>query len=232
MTVRRLPQATHPFQFVTQVNLVELTGCKAKNLLELLAYLKEASPSVIYYHTHHFLKQHQFLSPEPPNDFAFWVTNVLQEDRLGEKLAAIDTVQFRSIQALGQKIIDVIETHIEAGESQRSVPDGEEFHFRKSIGFILPTSYQANNLEEFYECLKKISIHSIYHHIFESRLRLEKGQNDFSNWLTNELGEMDLAKSIARLDPYTQTFEGLRERLIDLVDMRIRESGGETSHAS
>jgi hypothetical protein len=31
--------------------------------------------------------QHQKLSPEPPNDFAHWVTTALQEDELGERLA-------------------------------------------------------------------------------------------------------------------------------------------------
>ena len=44
--------------------------------------------------------QHQYLSPEPPNDFAYWVSNVLQEDRLGEQLAAIDLIQFRNKQLL------------------------------------------------------------------------------------------------------------------------------------
>jgi hypothetical protein len=51
-------------------------------------------PSVVFQHTHHFLVQHQELSPEPPNDFAYWVATVLQEDELGERLAAVDTVRF------------------------------------------------------------------------------------------------------------------------------------------
>ncbi len=227
-----LTQATHPFQFETQVNLVKLTGRQAKNLQELITYLKEASPSVIYYHTHHFLKQHQFLSPEPPNDFAFWVTNVLQEDRLGEKLAAIDTVRFGSIHELGKKIVDLIEQYLESRGSDRKAPEGEEFHFRESIGFILSTPYQAHDLESFAEGVKKVSAHSLYHHIFEARLRLEKGQNDFSKWLTDELGEKQLAKSIARLDPYTHTSEGLRERMLELVVTRIQELTAGESHAS
>jgi hypothetical protein len=218
-----LVQATHPFQFVTETNLVQLTGWRATNLQELLTHLKVASPSVIYYHTHHFLKQHQFLSPEPANDFAYWITNVLQEDRLGEKLAAIDTVRFGSIQELGQKIIDLIEHHLASRVSQRTAPEGEEFHFRKSVGFIFPIPYQAHDLETFATCIKKVGAHSIYHHIFEARMRLEKGENDFSNWLTSELGERDLAKAISRLDPYTQTSEGLKDRIIDLVEIRIKK---------
>lgn len=210
-------KAVHPFQFFTQVNLVKLTGKQAKNLPELLALLKEASPSAIYFHTHHFLKQHQFLSPEPPNDFAFWVTNVLQEDRLGEKLTAIDTVQFGSIPELGDKIIGLIEKFLHSGGSSRSAPEGEEFHLRESIGFVLSTPYQAHDLGSFSDCVKKVSVHSLYHHIFEARLRLGKGQNDISAWLAQELGERKLAEAIARLDPYTYTLEGLRGRILELV---------------
>lgn len=227
-----LKKADHPFRFSTQLNLIELTGRRARTLAELLDYLKQAATSVIYHHTHHFLKQHQFLSPEPTNDFAYWVTNVLQEDRLGERLAAIDTIQFHSVKALGDKIIKVMDDYMKERGSTRVAPEGEEFHFMKSRGFVLSTPYVANDLIEFRECVNKISVRSLYHHIFDARIRLEKGVNDFSRWLENEMDEKVLAHSIARLDPYTQTLEGLRHKIIRLLDMRIAylSQGGE--HAS
>ena len=77
-----------PFVFKTQLSLVETMGLKARDLMELCRHLKEAPGASIYYHTHHFLQQHQFLTPEPPNDFAYWVTHVLQEDLIGEKVIA------------------------------------------------------------------------------------------------------------------------------------------------
>lgn len=218
-----LAKAVHPFQFSTQLNLVQLTGLRARNLEELLAHLKGSSASVIYHHTHHFLKQHQFLSPEPTNDFAYWVTNVLQENRLGERLAAIDTVRFHSIRALGDKIIETIERFLKERGSSRVSPEGEEFHFMKSIGFVLPTPYIAGDLKEFSECLAKVSLFSLYHHIFDARIRLEKGDNDFSNWLMNELKEDRLAKTLSKVDPYTQTLDGLRRKIIWLINNRINE---------
>src|SRR5258706_7298562 len=148
MTLKR---TENPFRFVTQVNLIELTGWKAKNLDELVHYLKISTGSVIYHHTHHFLKQHQFLSPEPPNDFAYWVTNVLQEDRLGEQLAAIDTVRFSSLKALREALINTIERYLARGRSTRVAPDGEEFHFMKARSFVFHTPYIATTLEEFAE---------------------------------------------------------------------------------
>lgn len=225
-------RAEHPFQFVTQASLIELTGLRANDIYQLLEHLKSVSGSVLYYHTHHFLKQHQFLSPEPPNDFAYWVTNVLQEDRLGEQLAAIDTIRFSSLKALQESIIGTIERYLAKGRSTRTAPEGEEFHFMKAKSFVWPTSYQASTLAEFIDVIRKISPYSLYHHIFESRLRLEKGTNDFSFWLETELGENKLARAIARLDPYTQPLEGLRKQILRLGQTRAVEQTQEATHAT
>lgn len=227
-----IKQSVHPFRFVTQANLVELTGARAHSIRELLDYLKTASGAVVYYHTHHFLKQHHFLSPEPPNDFAFWVTNVLNEDKLGEQLAAIDTVRFPSVTALQEKIVATLEKYLTAERPLRYASAGDEFHFMKSKSFVLPTPYVACNLEEFLDCIKKISIYSLYHHMFEARMRLGRETNDFSYWLENELAEGALAKSIKQLDPYTQTLEGLRQRIVSITAAQLgkRNQGG--SYAS
>ncbi len=220
------------FHFVTQTSLIELTGLRAVDIYELLQHLKTVPPSVIYYHTHHFLKQHQFLSPEPPNDFAYWVTGVLQEDRLGEQLAAIDTVRFSSLKSLREALTGTIERYLAKGRSTRVAPDGEEFHFMKARSFVMKTSYQASSLQEFSEVIQKISLNSLYHHMFEARLRLEKGTNDLSLWLETELGETALAKMIARLDPYTLPLDGLRDRIVRLTKARLAAQPSEAVHVS
>jgi hypothetical protein len=224
--------AINPFHFVTQTSLIELTGLRARDIYELQQHLKTVPPSVLYYHTHHFLKQHQFLSPEPPNDFAYWVTNVLQEDRLGEQLAAIDTVRFSSLKSLREALVGTIERYLAKGRSTRVAPDGEEFHFMKARSFVLATPYVVSTLEEFGEAIQKISLNSLYHHMFEARLRLEKGTNDFSLWLETELGEKGLAKTIARLDPYTLPLNSLRDTIVRLTKTRLLERAKEISHGS
>ncbi len=215
-------RAQHPFRFVTQFDLVEVTGLRAHTLAELLTHLKSAPGSVFYYHTHHFLKQHQFLSPEPPNDFAYWVSHVLQEHRLGEQLAAIDTVRFSTIRELADKIVEVIERYLSKNVVTSKAWDGAEFHLMKSQSFVLPTSYQASTLSEFIEGIKKIGSLSLYHHIFQARLRVGKESNDLSKWLESELGEKSLAKAISKLDPYTQTLESLRERILFFATSRLK----------
>lgn len=215
--------AKDPFVFYTRLHLSELTGLRASTLGQLLELIKEVNGSCIYHHTHRFLQQHQHLSPEPPNDFAYWVTEVLGEDELGERLASIDVIQFTTIRSLREKIVATIEKYLNDNllAKVRFSREGEEFHFIKSVSFVLPTNYVAYDLKGFIDILSRITIDSIYYHIFEARLRLEKNTNDFSNWIGTSIGDEKLAKEISKLDPYTFTLEGLRNKVIKIVKRRI-----------
>lgn len=226
--MQELTKAKEPFGFQTRLHLSELTGLKASTLSQLLERIKNVPGSCIYHHTHKFLQQHQYISPEPPNDFAYWVSEVLGEDELGETLASIDTVQYGTIRLLRDKITESISEYLEHNESasRKFARKGEEFHFIKAMSFVLPTHYVATDLAEFAEILGRITIDSIYFHIFESRLRLERANNDFSNWIENSIGDKVLADKIARLDPYTRTLEGLRTVLIQMTRERIRSLYG------
>ena len=216
-------QPREPFHFLTSMDLTMLTNRRARDLAALLAHMQEVPGSVIYYHTHRFLVQHQYLSPEPPNDFAYWVTNVLQEDRLGEQLAAIDLIQFRTIRALRERLVSLIERYLNERKELRVAPDGEEFHFRESVSFVVPTRHVAHDLREFVDAMSQIGFGSLAFHFFDARLRLSRGENDFSEWLSTGLGEAQLARAIARLDPYTYTLDALRKEVVRLVRQRLKE---------
>ena len=86
---------------------------------------------------------------------------------------------------------------------------------------MLPTDYIAYDLREFQEIVSRITVDSIYFHIFESRLRLEKSTNDFSNWIEKYLGDKKLADEISKLDPYTHTLEELRKVIIKKIERRL-----------
>ena len=212
------------FRFYTRLHLKVLTGLKASNILELLKLIKKVPGSSIYYHTHRFLQQHMYLSPEPPNDFAHWITNALSEEILGEKIASIDTIQYPTIRSLRNEIAKVIEDYIRQNPSIKlrfASPD-KVFHFIKSTSFILPTPYVAKDLNDFVEILKNITPDSVYFHLFEARLRLEQETNDFSYWIETSLLEGELAKKIKSLDPYTYTMEDLRKKVIEIVEKRLK----------
>lgn len=198
--------------------LTELLGKKAATLPELTDGIRTVPLSSIYHHTHRFLQQHHFLSPEPPNDFAYWVTNMLNEEVAGEMLASIDVMQFFKLSDLRRRFLELLEDYLKKAKHKVSgrCPEGEEFHFMSSRIFVVSTGYVASDVAQFREILRTVSIHAIYFHMFEAKLRLEKGDNDFSLWLRSAGREKE-AEQISRLDPYTFTLEGLRERLLKIV---------------
>ena len=214
---KRQKKTKNPFHFYTHLELRESTGLKARNVRELVNIIKDVPGSVIYYHTHIFLQKHQFVSPEPPNAFAYWVTNVLGEEDLGERLSSIDICQFYTIRELREKIIEVMENFLFDAKEIRNSKPGKEFDFIKAKTVIIPTPYKAYTLRELVEGLKKVSLRLIDFHIFKSRLRLEKGINDFSFWIDTTLGHFLLASQLADFDPYTFTLEGLRNRIIYII---------------
>ncbi len=217
-------KAKEPFSFYMRSHMKELTGLKARNLRELADTLKMVPDSVIYYHTHHFLEEHHYLTSEPANDLAMWVDEALGDEVLAEKLAAVDTFQFPSLEALRERHVAIIEEQLAQGGSLREAAPGDEFHFVKSLSVIIKTPYQAEDMRELVEALRKLSPGSLYFHIFESRLRLGRGLNDFSAWLADSLDERELADRIARLDPYTHSIEELRGQLIELIEKRMGEA--------
>lgn len=211
----------NPFYFYTEAHLVKLLGKKASNIIELCDGIKNAPLSCIYYHTHRFLQQHHYLSPEPPNDFAYWITKVLNLKTLGELIASVDTVNFKSIEELKNKFVEILETYLSS--ENKNIVDcykGQEFYFMSCKTFILPTPYIANNLSEFVEIVKKISIQSIYFHIFEAPKRLKKDENDFQAWFRS-IGQESLAEKISKLDPYNITLEELRKKIINFVSENL-----------
>lgn len=216
-----MSSAAEPFQFSTRLTLRESTGLRAVTLAQLAKYLAILPGSVVFHHTHHYLQQHQSLTPEPPNDFAYWVSEILGDRVLGERLASIDTVQFASIRALRDRLVATIEEHLRAHPWRRLrvAPAEEAFHFVKAVSVVLPTPYRAATLAAFADALQAVTIDSLYYHIFEARLRLERG-NDFARWFTG-LGEPALAAAVAALDPYTHTMEDLRRTILALVQRRL-----------
>lgn len=205
-----------PFQFHTKLDQTILLGIQARNASDLLSGLRRVPDSSIYHHTHRFLRRHHYLSPEPPNDFAYWVTEMLNDDVLGEHLASVDTIQFHTIAGLRDAFIRVLEETLQSEEKGRDCIRGEEFQFMATRTFVIAMPLRARNLKEFGDILRTVSMKALYYHMFDARLRLAHNENDFSRWF-RDLGYPELAEEVSRLDPYNCTLEGLREDIVELV---------------
>src|SRR5260221_9311051 len=163
-----------PFVFSTKFDQTVLLGRKAATADQLLEGIRAVPGSSIYFHTHKFLQQHHYLSPEPPNDFAYWTSNVLNEQALGEILSSVDIIQFNTIAELRTRFTGILEQHVDSSRRVSEAPAGEEFYFMGSRTFVLDTPHTASTLQEFAEALQAVSVHSLYYHVFDARLRLER----------------------------------------------------------
>lgn len=210
-----------PFYFKTHFHLVRLLGIRVKNPRQLLAGIKKVPLSSIYYHTHRFLRQHHYLSPEPPNDFAYWLTNILGVRDLGEQFFSVNTIDFHNLRELRAEFVTILENYVSKHKRNATCAEGLEFHFVSCKTFVLPTPYVAHDLKEFGEILSKISLNSLYYHMFEARMRLERNENDFSAWLKG-IGYATIAREVSRFDPYTITLEGLRKKIIGIINRNAR----------
>ena len=212
-----------PFVFYTERRLVVLTGRKARNLSELLCHLREASGSSVFYHTHYLYLIHHFEKPRFYNEFAEWISEALQEERLAEQLAGIDLLSITSIRQLRGALIALIEKHLSGGpRPERECPQGDEFHFCEAKSFIMPIGPVANDAREFFQQVAHVTNSCLHFHFFEARLRLERPTNDFSQWLQG-LGEPRLARAIDRLHPYAATLDELKEEIVKIGRRHLRK---------
>ncbi len=215
-----------PFVFRSRVCLTELTTLKARTARQLLDAMRRAPETAIYHHTHRYLERHRILSPEPTNDFAYWARHALGDSVLGEMLASVDVTSYASLEELRAAFIERLTEFVKQSPARRrSAHPGEEFRFMKSRTFIFPTGLEATTLPEFLEALDAVTVHSLYYHMFEARLRLKRPANDFSAWFESSLEKPALAAAVARLDPYTHTLEGLRQSVAAIVRREILREG-------
>ncbi|MFH1542503.1 MAG: DUF5752 family protein [bacterium] len=205
-----------PFKFFTSSSLIEITGNKAYHLKDFVKQLKQIDDSSLFYHIHHSFREYSFAPGQYSNDFARWVGDDLEESRLAEKLAAIDVQEFTSLAQLRQRLVAIVEEHLENAIEIRKAPPGREFYFLRGTSIVMVTPYEAWTLDEFAKALDKVGMRSLYFHFFDSRLRLNRPTNDFSVWIERELGEKAIADKINKLDPYFVTMDQLKEKIITL----------------
>ncbi|MGH2374463.1 MAG: DUF5752 family protein [bacterium] len=208
---------SEPFRFATASELVEITGRRARNLEEMLRFLRESDGASIFHHTYQTLRVHHMLVERYPNDYAQWVHEACGEETLAERLAGIDLREFRSIQALRERFIDVVEEYLKAHPGARTRPARKPFDLCGAILVVTPTGDVARTIDDFREILGSCSIRTIHYHFVTARLRLDLETNDFSAWLATTQGRPDLAERLDRIDFTTQTLEDIRSAMVETL---------------
>ncbi len=220
-TSRRSRWARAPFYFNSASHLLRIGREKATNLQELLEALKSCPDASIFQHTFQTLEEHHFIKEGFSNDFSHWAFASCNEVELAERLAALDVREFTSIPALRDRLVQIIESYLQKNPRAGTRAAMEPFYLMAADLVVVPTPYVARNLEEFADGLRKVSIHSIYYHFIDARLRLKLDTNDFSIWLEQELDLPALADRLNRIDIYTSTLEGVRRTILRDIEAEI-----------
>jgi hypothetical protein len=213
--------ARSPFYFNSAAHLLRIGREKATTLMELLEAIRTCPESSIFQHTFQTLAEHHFISGGFSNDFSHWAFASCNEVELAERLAAIDVREFTSIAALRERLIHIIETYLQKNTRAATRLAMEPFYLMASDLVVVPTPYVARNLEEFADGLRKVSIHAIYYHFIDARLRLKLNSNDFSIWLEKELDLPQAADKVNRIDIYTSTLEDVRRGILKVIETEM-----------
>jgi hypothetical protein len=213
--------ARSPFYFNSASHLLRIGREKATTLQELLEAIRTCAESSIFQHTFQTLEEHHFIREGFSNDFSHWAFASCNEVGLAERLAAIDVREFTSISSLRDRLVRIIEEYLQKNPRAASRTAMEPFYLMASDLVVVPTPYVARNLEEFADGLRKVSIHSIYYHFIDARLRLKLNNSDFSVWLEREMDLTHAADRLSRIDIYTSTLEGVRRGILKIIEAEI-----------
>jgi hypothetical protein len=204
-----------------------LTGRKAYTLDELLHLVHTCTESSIFYHTFSaFLKMREVHVPYN-SDFALWVYRQLGEKALAERMMAVDFTEYNTVESLRRRLEGLIESYRVFRPVAFDKKADEPFYLHDLQRFVYLTDKFAYDLTSFREILPTISLYSLYYHFIESRLETKLQTDDFSNWIERSLELPDLARKIRAIDISAYDLEGLRARMIRLIDdhLRDREKG-------
>jgi len=214
-------KAAQPFEFVTASYLIRIGGQEAGNLLSLQQGIENCSDASMFYHTFQSLGRHHFLNEGFSNDFAQWVLGSCNRPALAERLASLDIRDYVSIAELREDLKRMLAEFCAEWPREAAQSAFEKFHFCETVEEEVPLG-SAGTLEEFRSGLETLPHASMQFHFLTSRLRLHLRTNDFSHWFDEVLGLKRLARTVERIDIYTNTLDGVRERIVELVEREMK----------
>jgi uncharacterized protein DUF5752 len=214
-------KATEPFQFVTASYLVCIGNQECASLLDLQRGIESCSDGSIFYHTFQSLGRHHFLTEGFSNDFAQWVLTACNRPILAEQLASLDIRDYVSLADLRGDLRRMVGDYCQANPREAQQAAFEPFFFCETVEEEVPLRIQAWTLEEFRAGMEKVGHATMQFHFITSRLRLHLRSNDFSQWFSKELGLKELARRVDQIDVYTNTLDGARARISNLVEREL-----------
>jgi FAD/FMN-containing dehydrogenase len=145
------------------------------------------------------------------------------DQRLAERLAAIDPFESRSLEQMREELVATISDHLQHFPAASPVARAEPFRFFQAHLVPVPTGHQARTLREFRDALAEVDLSALFYHLIEARYRLSRGRGDFAEWVAAALERPDVAERLAVIDPYSGSLERIRDRHLTVLTAALDE---------
>lgn len=215
-----------PFRFVGCLELREMLGRKAADVQELMTVIENAPVDSIYYHTHSYFLRNEYAPTLFPSDFATWAAVSVRDRVLSERLGMIDPFEFKDVESLRAQIVSTIDDHLKTLWNVPRLIHGEPFEFIRSHIIEVDLEVSAGSLKEFRDRLSTVDRSALFNHICEAKIRKGRRSGDFVAWIESEhgLGLPKLAEQVAAIQPLGLTLEGIRARILGILDAWLTQS--------
>ena len=212
-----------PFVFLGCVDLRELLPYEARDVRELLEQLGRVPIESLFCHTAAALLHRSVVPAAYPNDFALWTGIEMRDQRLAERLAAVDPFEFGSLPHMREELVAIISDHLQHFPSPPPAAPVEPFRFFQAHLVPVPTGHQAHTLRDFRDALAEVDVSALFYHLIEARYRLSRGRGDFAEWVASALDRPEVADRLAGIDPYGGSLERLRGRHLTVLTAALDE---------
>jgi Family of unknown function (DUF5752) len=224
MTKTMRTAAVEPFQFFTVAHVTRVGDQKASTVRELVMGVERCSDESIYHHMVEALGSDEDLAGRASNDFAKWAHGPANCGGLAELLEALDERYYASIEEmrndLQTTVRDYIAAYPECADERASSP----FCFCEGLELNVPLNLTASTLKELGTSIESMSNESFYLHFVASESRLDQQSNDFSIWLSENLGLDELARKIDEIDLTESTLEEAKQKVLQLISAEPENS--------
>ena len=205
----------NPFRVYDCALIVIATGEKANNLRDLHDRLQRMDDNrIMYFHFWDGLLRPDFVDPEYQNDFASWAYHQLHDRRLAERLSIVNPSTFPTMDALRERVIEIIEDCMDEDDFDPRIDAENPFFLMRSQIVLFDTLERIQTPEEMIQFFPNMPLGSLFYHFIDARRRTDSAKDDFTEWLWAWEGNYrELGDKIAAVDPYFKSLTEIRQQL-------------------
>ncbi len=208
-------RAKRPFVFRSAYYISLYTKRRARNLRELAQGIREADAGTLFHHVFHTVFAKHLMRPYFSNDFAVWVAEELNDEELAIELSSISGAEPATIEDIRKELLSVLEPRADERPARR------EFVFVSMVPVPYEVGLKAETLAEFLDAIGAAPAESVAYHFITRRVLDGVGRNEFSKWLEEEFGLVEVAEALSRIDPLI--FNNEHELKAEIIRVLERE---------